>query len=312
MPLISVIIPVYNVESYLRQCLDSIINQTLKDIEIICIDDGSTDNSLHILEEYKAKDNRIFILKQQNQYAGVARNNGLKIAKGKYLSFLDSDDWFELNMLEEMYKQAEKDQSDIVICDWFNYNNTTKQITPHSANLNKLVFSPIEVKDTLFTISYPNPWTKLFKRQLFIDNNLHFEDLKRCNDLTCVYTAFAVANKISIVQKPFIYYRSGQTANLTAARSKSPDCFIEAINRLYINLKTKNKYSLYKDTFTKRTINSLKKELSAHNDKTEFCRLLKTSLNKDLYNDLLNELNEIFKIVDNCIPNSTRPKNNYF
>ena len=82
-PLVSVIIPVYNVEKYLRQCLNSVINQTLKDIEIICVDDGSTDKSLQILQEYKEKDNRITILTQQNQYAGVARNNGLKIAKQK-------------------------------------------------------------------------------------------------------------------------------------------------------------------------------------------------------------------------------------
>ena len=93
-PKISVIIPVYNVEEYLAQCLETVINQTLKDIEIICIDDGSTDNSLYILKKFAEKDKRITILKQKNLHSGVARNAGLAAAKGKYLSFLDSDDFF--------------------------------------------------------------------------------------------------------------------------------------------------------------------------------------------------------------------------
>ena len=94
-PKVSVIIPVYNVEDYLRQCLDSVINQTLKDIEIICVDDGSTDKSLEILHEYEKKDSRITVLTQKNQYAGVARNVGMSVATGKYFVFLDSDDFFE-------------------------------------------------------------------------------------------------------------------------------------------------------------------------------------------------------------------------
>lgn len=90
---VSVIIPVYNVEKYLEECLDSIINQTLKEIEIICIDDGSTDSSLNVLENYKKKDKRIIVLQQQNLGAGAARNKGLDLARGKYLSFLDADDF---------------------------------------------------------------------------------------------------------------------------------------------------------------------------------------------------------------------------
>ena len=93
-PKVSVIIPVYNVEEYLRECLDSIVKQTLREIEIICVDDGSTDNSLEILKEYAKKDNRITVITQKNLHAGVARNAGLAVAKGEYLSFLDSDDFF--------------------------------------------------------------------------------------------------------------------------------------------------------------------------------------------------------------------------
>ena len=97
-PKISVIIPVYNSEQYLRECLDSIVNQSLYEIEIICVDDGSTDNSLNILKEFAVKDCRITVIKQENLYAGIARNAGIAIAKGEYISILYSDDWFELSM----------------------------------------------------------------------------------------------------------------------------------------------------------------------------------------------------------------------
>ena len=113
--LVSVIVPVYNVENYLRQCLDSITGQTLRNIEIICVDDSSTDSSGKILEEYAKKDERIKIITQPNKGAGAARNNGLSAAQGKYLSFLDSDDFFEPDMLELAYKKAEEDRADFVV-----------------------------------------------------------------------------------------------------------------------------------------------------------------------------------------------------
>lgn len=229
--------------------MDSIINQTLKDIEIICIDDGSTDKSLEILKEYQQKDSRIQILTQKNLYAGVARNNGLKIAKGKYLSFLDSDDFFELNMLEEMYNQAEKDNSDIVICGWYNYDNISQKSLGacyiNETFVKKSPFSPLEVRDDLYRICKSNPWTKLFKRDLFTENNLQFENCICCNDMTCVCTALALAKRISILNKPFIYYRMKQTTNLTANRHKHGDAVRYAVNKLENNLK---KYGLY-ETF---------------------------------------------------------------
>ena len=124
---VSVIIPVYNVEPYLKQCMDSVVGQTLKDIEIICVDDGSTDGSLDILREYAAEDNRIQIIEQKNAGAGAARNNGMRHATGKYLSFLDSDDFFEPRMLEKAYDLAEKDQADFVAYKSDQYHTEKKQ-----------------------------------------------------------------------------------------------------------------------------------------------------------------------------------------
>ena len=115
MPKVSVIIPVYNVEKYLHECLDSLLNQTLKDIEIIAVDDGSTDSSLKILKDYAKKDKRLKVLTQENKGAGAARNLGMKHATGSYLSILDSDDYFDHSMLELLYKKAEKTKAKDVV-----------------------------------------------------------------------------------------------------------------------------------------------------------------------------------------------------
>ena len=112
---VSVILPVYNVSDYLRQCMDSIVGQTLKDIEIICVDDGSTDDSLAILKEYEAKDQRVKVIQQANAGAGAARNKGLEIATGEYLSFLDSDDFFEPDMLEKAWSKAHETRAQVVV-----------------------------------------------------------------------------------------------------------------------------------------------------------------------------------------------------
>lgn len=292
MPCVSVIIPVYNAEEYLEQCLNSVINQTLKNIEIICVDDGSTDNSLNILNNYKEKDNRIIILTQQNQYAGIARNNGLKIAKGKYLSFLDSDDFFDLHMLEDMYNKAEKDDSDIVVCGWKNYDNQRKiVIAKHKISSiieKKSPFSPESIKDDIFTFCKPNPWTKLFKKEFFINNNLQFENFISCNDLTCICTALFLAKRISIMNKEYICYRANQKNNLTAKRNNHFDCFIYSVNKLQEILIKKEEYNKYKKSFINRVSSSVNFELShcTPQQKQVYKDLIKNLLNKDIYNDL--------------------------
>lgn len=124
---ISVIVPVYNVEKYLKRCLDSLINQTLKDIEIICVNDGSTDNSLSILDEYAKKDNRIIILNQKNAGLSAARNSGMEIAKGEYIGFVDSDDWVDLDFYEKLYYAAKNNDCDIAVADFIREHPTKKK-----------------------------------------------------------------------------------------------------------------------------------------------------------------------------------------
>lgn len=129
MPSISVVMPIYNVEAYLKECLDSILAQTFLDFEVLAVDDGSKDSSGAILDEYAAKDPRIKPIHQVNAGAGAARNNGMAQAQGKYLIFLDSDDFFEPDMFEKMYLKAEETNADIVSCTFTQFDTTTGEET---------------------------------------------------------------------------------------------------------------------------------------------------------------------------------------
>ena len=140
MPKISVIVPVYNVENYLAQCLDSIINQTFMNFECICVNDGSTDNSLSVLHKYAGKDDRIKIIDQENKGLSGARNSALKIVSAQYITFIDADDFISIDYLEKLINVAEKENSDIVYCRHKMYYSLDNKYEngPNREKLNKL------------------------------------------------------------------------------------------------------------------------------------------------------------------------------
>ena len=223
---VSVIIPVYNVEQYLKKCLDTICNQTLKDIEIICIDDGSTDSSLEILHEYSIKDTRIKIITQQHEGAGAARNRGLSIAQGKYLSFLDSDDFFETTMLEEMYTCAEQYNTDIVVCKskifdkgCFEDNcNIIDSLLP-----DKKVFSSRDIPKYIFQFHIGWCWDKLYKTSFIKSINISFQNLKKHNDSFFAHISMINDERIYVLDKRLVYYRKNRNASISQIYIKGND-----------------------------------------------------------------------------------------
>lgn len=205
-PKISVIIPVYNVEKYLPECLESILNQTFQGFEIICVDDGSTDRSLDILQEYKRKDDRFVILQQRHAGAGIARNHGLKLAEGKYIQFLDSDDYFEPTLLEEMYNHAEKFGADLTVCfsrKVDDNGNITESQNPNSPiNLDKTPlekpFSWQDFKNDILGLFNVPSWNKLYLKNLILSNNLQFQNFTSCNDVAFGHISKICAQKIVV------------------------------------------------------------------------------------------------------------------
>ena len=208
---ISIVIAVYNVEKYLRKCLDSLVNQTLTDIEIICVNDASTDNSLNILKEYQAKDDRIKIIDQENQGPGNARNKGLDIANGKYIMIVDSDDWLEFDACELAYNQIEKNCNDIVIFEYKNYyeKNGEYQEDNHLKSFAGQINNPqIRVKEletNFFCNGYA--WGKIYNREFLQRNNIKFLPQYLCEDGPFILLSLALSRSISILNKSLYYYR---------------------------------------------------------------------------------------------------------
>ena len=137
MPKVSIIVPIYNSEKYMEKCIDSILNQTLNDIEIILVNDGSTDSSLEIAERYKQRDKRVIIINQINSGPSIARNNGIKIATGKYIGFVDSDDYIEKTMYEKLFEVADNNKVNVAMCNYneiFLYDNKKQVVKSNLKN----------------------------------------------------------------------------------------------------------------------------------------------------------------------------------
>ena len=185
-PKISIIVPVYKVEPYLRKCIDSILNQTFKDFELILVDDGSPDNCGKICDEYAKKDERIIVIHKDNGGVSMARNAALNIAKGDYIGFVDSDDYIESYMYEELYNKCKLEEADISIIGTREINEKGKMVYEYIPNV--INFSEI--------LKRAHPWNKLFDRKLFFDNNLFFSQDKYYEDLELIPKLFVKAKKV--------------------------------------------------------------------------------------------------------------------
>lgn len=204
-PIISVVIPIYNTGIYLRKCLDSLVCQTLEDIEIICIDDVSPDNSSDIVQEYAKKDNRIKLIKHTvNTGQGGARNTGILAAKGEFIASVDSDDFIAPNMLEKLWESSELGEFDVTCCGFIRVTDTNTEIT-------RRVFKSTAVDNSnnainIFTRANPAIWNKLWRRTLFIDNDIFFPEKLYYQDMATIPLLLSKANKIKFIDDCLYYY----------------------------------------------------------------------------------------------------------
>ena len=202
-PTISIIIPVYNVEQYLRQCLDSVVNQTMQEIQIICVNDGSTDGSLAILRAYEASDARFEIIDKPNGGQSSARNAAYSHIKGKYTLFVDSDDWIELDLCEKTYLKAETTGAPLIV---FFYQGKNGYDTPAQHKR----ISPcdkITVEEKLPLLGWQVVWNKLWRTDFLLGNKLYFPEGLVFEDNLVNWQAVTLADKISIVPERLYYYR---------------------------------------------------------------------------------------------------------
>ena len=221
---ISVIIPVYNIQQHLRECLDSVLGQSYLHLQVICVDDGSTDESPAILAQYAQKDPRVQVIRQQNAGPGAARNTGLEAATGEYVIFLDSDDWFEPDFLEKMVDTAVREGADVAICRAVEFDTNSGRELPSEWMMKKqylpgkLAFAPQEMADHLFQFTYGMPWDKFYRRELLTTSGIRYPALKNSEDLAFVYPTLLAAKRIAVavrapsvirITQPFPVFRSG-------------------------------------------------------------------------------------------------------
>ncbi len=204
---VSIIVPIYNAEEYLAKCLDTLVKQTLSDIEIILIDDASTDTSPRIMDVYQEKFPHLIVRIHQEQNAGqgVARNMGLRIARGKYVLFVDSDDYVDVDICRKLYLQAEVTSSDVVCCEYYEINGSSiREISPYSTQvMGKLDY---EKKKILMSVHAVGPCAKLIRKQLLIDHHLYFPSGMKYEDLATVPLWWIYAIGISEVKEPLYTY----------------------------------------------------------------------------------------------------------
>lgn len=292
MPKVSIIVPIYNVEKYLKKCIDSLVGQTLEDIQIILVNDGSTDSSRKIAKEYAEKyPQKILYLEKENGGLSDARNYGIPYATGEYIAFLDSDDYIETNAYEEMYNKAIEKNSDYVECDFiWEYPNKSKidksqinigAVKNNNNDMPRENLTVADKKEMLANIRVV-AWNKLIKRSIIEENKITFPKGLRYEDVEFTYKLIPYLNKASYVEKNFIHYIQRENSIANVQNEKTAEIFIVLDNviqyyqqnNLYEQYKTELEYN-----YARYLLCSSLKRMCKIKDKTKRRELLNKTWN---------------------------------
>lgn len=251
---ISIIVPVYNLESYIDRCIDSLINQRFKNIEIIIINDASTDKSKAKIMNYLNKhENIIFIDNSINKGVSRSRNNAISIARGQYILFVDGDDWIEKDMCFELYAEAKESNADIIMCDLFiDYDDKKTEVYNMKLDRNKIISSEDGLKEILTEINNVKGYScnKLYKKSFLIENNIKYpEDIILYEDSVFNILAFSKATKIKYIDKPLYHYfqrNDSATKKFNEKNIKNAKVIIELVKQ---HLKDENKFEKFEEEY---------------------------------------------------------------
>jgi glycosyltransferase involved in cell wall biosynthesis len=233
---VSIILPVYNVGPYINQCLDSLTNQTMKEIEIILVNDCSTDNSGIICDEYARRDARIKVINNEaNIRQGLCRNKGLEIARGEYVAFADPDDWMDLDFYEKLYSSANSNHSDIA-------KTEARMVYPDGrvikqSHLNKIIRKGLKNGLPIFQLFTYEHWTAIFKRSIIVQNNVKYPHIRNAEDIVFLLQMTYFSNSISLISGTNYYYRQRNDSTVAIQQKPYFDSFLEyfALHLDFIN-----------------------------------------------------------------------------
>lgn len=252
-PMVSVIVPVYNNEAYLKEGLDSLLAQTMQDIEIICVDDGSTDHSYHILKEYAKNDSRIKVIKQKNRGAGAARNTGFLAATGEYVYFFDSDDLCDEHLFEKTLAVAQREDADIVCFNFDRFDAEGNRAVRKGYHAEWLpptvtVFNYLICPDRILSVINPTPWNKLIRRTFIEENNLKYEEITSTNDITFASVCAAKAERIAVHNDVLYHYRVGHENTISSGKAKNLNNIVVAVESVVRQVKELPYYETIKNS----------------------------------------------------------------
>lgn len=311
-PLISIIVPVYNAENYIIQCIDSLINQTYNNIEIILIDDGSTDKSAQIITEYLRQESRIKFFQQSNKGPSAARNFGIQECKGKYLAFLDSDDWLDLNTFEELVSKLSEDDFDVVFCSYVREYRTVS--LPKDVLLEDQYFNEVGSKSLFLRLfgltdkELKNPenadsivpvWMKLYKTNIIKDNSIKFVDTKiigSAEDALFNIYYFHKINKAYYFHRHFYHYRRDNLSSYTSAYRPNLviqwDNLFAHINEAIVNFSLDSSFvKALKNRIALGIIGLGLNEMASDKRSSDKIITIRTILNKKNYKEAISQLN---------------------
>lgn len=291
---ISVIIPVYNVEDYLAQCIESVVNQTLDEIEIICINDGSKDSSKEILETYQAKDKRIILVNKANGGYGAACNTGLSLARGEYISIIEPDDFIDVNMFEVLYNLAKKNNADIVKSAFYEYKDGRDGNPPYNEKINwsaqyKMPETVFKIQDfPQFLYFHPSIWSCFYKKSFLESINISFKEAKGAGwvDNPFQVQTMCMAEKIFYTDNAYYHYRlTNPTSSSNIVNIANP---FDRSHEIY-NFLQKN--------------NITNPDLLAHLYKREFsyAGIVLSGVSENLLDFAAEKINEMFSRMDSKI-----------
>ncbi len=247
MPKVSIIVPVYNVEKYLPKCLESIINQTFKDIEVICVNDGSTDSSPEILDSYAKKDSRIKVFNKKNGGLFSARHEGMKYITGEFTIFVDSDDWISETLVEKCLSSVENDEVDVVVFGAFSVREKKGKISCTRGGYDFAKIPDIFNRKNIFK-SPPTAWSKMYRTDFIKENDIRFQEIKNGEDQLFFIHSMLCAKRIKVVRANLYYYIKSRAGAITAVNKKkslSPIYNVYAIEKLLDDLNIEEEYKIF-------------------------------------------------------------------
>lgn len=282
-------IPVYNAEKYIGQMLESVIGQSLREIEIICVNDGSADNSCDIIRSYMKRDSRIILLEQPNLNAGAARNRGLLKARGKYVVFWDADDKFDRKALELMYRKIKKTQADICVCGVCEFTNDGKMYEADGYLKAALLpdkdsFNKYDMCESVFSFSANVVWNKMFRRKFLVNHNLHFQEIRQANDTAFVMKTLYMADKITCVERYLAFYRMNHADSLTGKSCETVFCPYESYIYTLRELEKEPDFAFFKKSFYNKAARGMFRALNIQTSFEAYKKLYQFLQQEGLFN----------------------------